>query len=135
MVRSRVIRTLERGVSPAGVFFVLTGLFSGLFWTFFTERDDVKNTLLFQFANIDNLHAYGIALLVGAVVVLYGLLRPNRVVLQVGSMIMFVSYLYAGIIYFTNSLWYPFFAVSVPYLLIYGYFFLAAAFAKNLPRS
>jgi len=131
----RVIDVLSKGVSPAGVIFVMASWFSGFFLTFFGDRPDIKNGLLYKYSSTDNLNVYGITLLIGATIVIFGLLKPNRLAIQIGSMLAFLCYVYGGTLYATHGFWYPFFVSSLPFAAIYAYFFLAAQFARNLPRD
>lgn len=143
-ITGKTLGLFKRGFSPPSVIFCLFAFFTGLFFVFFRGDPGVTNSILFKATDIGGFEILGYHVLIGlfswwvligSTMCIYGVLKPSRLVIKIGSAACFMCYVWASTIYITAGAWLPFFTVAIVNMTGYAYFFLAASFTDRFPRS
>lgn len=107
-----------------------TGVFFGLFWF----ADNVHKTFIYKTDVLSSPQLWGVGLLVGSSVVLWGLLEKHKNAVRFGAMLNFIMWFFAAISYAAASLWVSFATIAAFHILVQAHFYLSASFDTLFPK-
>jgi ABC-type multidrug transport system fused ATPase/permease subunit len=117
--------TLKTRVTPLSFPVTLYSLIWGFAFVFFGWETSVQSSLLFKLGALIGVPAWGGIVLIGAAALMYGLIKRHVWSVSAGSILLFMAWIFAMIIYLLNSLWFQA-VISLTLVLMYGYFNIAA---------
>lgn len=119
--------TLHSRVSPLAYLTAYASLGIGFFWTFFRSLPDIQNTLIYKQGLVIGNGTWGVILFLGSLTLVLGFKFRKCNWIKYGSMVNFVMWLFAAILYATNQYWYALCTFALFHMFVQGYFFLAAS--------
>lgn len=123
--------TLDTDISPLAYLYVVHALVWGVAYSFLDGLSSgVQNTVLFKAGVLFGHNFWGLMLLLGGAVLLYGMLRKHCRATQVGSGVLFMAWTFAAITYATNGYWHFLFPLAVVEILSWGYYYLAVSMGR-----
>jgi uncharacterized membrane protein len=120
-----VDKTLKTKVTPLSYPVALYSLVWGVAFVFFGWESSVQSALLFKIGALIGVPAWGGIVLVGSVALLYGLSKRHVKSVSMGSILLFMAWIFAAIVYVLNFLWFQA-IIAITLVLMYGYFNMAA---------
>lgn len=120
-------RTLSTRVTPLAYIYGLQGLVYGASFAFFSQAPGVQNTILFKNGALVGIIIWGSIALISSSVLILGLISRNKFFTQLGSLGMFMCWVFAAITYANGGYFFLLLPLAFLNMLSYGYLYLASS--------
>jgi hypothetical protein len=110
--------------------YAFQGFIFGFAFTFLQSQPGVQNTILFKEGALIGVSLWGLIALVASITLLVGMTLKKTQLVQIGSVGMFMAWIFAGIIYMAGGYNFFLLPIAITNVLMYGYYYLASSLGQ-----
>lgn len=119
-------RTLDTRITPLAYIYGVKSVIMGMSYGFLAGvSGGVRNTILYKEGALVGHNLWGILVLVGGLLLIAGMLTKVPVMVRTSSLLLFVTWAFAAIVYGMSGFWLFLFPLALIEMLACGYLYLA----------